>query len=90
MRKSARTQIPPFFDNDPYIPTKKKKKKKRNRYNPSYFRKIKSDGTILFILAQRHVRYVGADPGFLDWGFVCIKVWVGRIADIVSFFLNIS
>ena len=28
-----------------------------------------------------------ADPGFLERGFACIKVWGVRIADLISFFL---
>ena len=31
----------------------------------------------------------GVDPGFLERGFVCIKVWGIRFADFISFFLNI-
>ena len=31
----------------------------------------------------------GADPGFLETGFLCIMVWAVRFADLISFFLNI-
>ena len=31
----------------------------------------------------------GAVPGFLERGFVCIKVWEVRFADFISFFRNI-
>ena len=31
----------------------------------------------------------GVDPGFLERGFICIKVWGVRFADFVSSFLNI-
>ena len=31
----------------------------------------------------------GADPGFLERGFICIKRWGVRFADFTSFFLNI-
>ena len=31
----------------------------------------------------------GADPGFLEMGFICIKVWGACFADFISFFLNI-
>ena len=31
----------------------------------------------------------GADPGFLERGFICIMVWEGRFADFISFYLNI-
>ena len=31
----------------------------------------------------------GADPGFLERGFVCIKVWGIHFADFISFVLNI-
>ena len=30
----------------------------------------------------------GADPGFLEKGFICTKVW-GSLYDFISFFLNI-
>ena len=36
-----------------------------------------------------HGAVAGADPGFLEGGFICIKVWGVRFADFVSFFLNI-
>ena len=32
--------------------------------------------------------HTGADPGFLERGFICIKVWV-RFGDFISFFLNV-
>ena len=32
---------------------------------------------------------VGADPGFLESGFICIKEGGVRIAGFISFFLNI-
>ena len=32
--------------------------------------------------------YTGADPGFLERGFICIKVWRVRFADFISFLLN--
>ena len=31
----------------------------------------------------------GADPGFLERGFICIKVLGVRFADFISFFFNI-
>ena len=31
----------------------------------------------------------GADPGFLERGFICIKIWGVRFADFISFFFNI-
>ena len=34
--------------------------------------------------------YQGADPGFLERGFICIKVRKVCFADLVSFFLNIQ
>ena len=33
--------------------------------------------------------HTGADPGFLERGFICINVWGVRFADLISFFLNI-
>ena len=37
--------------------------------------------------------FSGDDPGFLERGFICIKVYMGaggaRFADSISFFLNI-
>ena len=30
----------------------------------------------------------GADPGFLERGFICIEVCVGRYIDFMSFFLK--
>ena len=32
----------------------------------------------------------GADPRFLERGFICIKVWGVRFADFISFFFKIS
>ena len=31
----------------------------------------------------------GLDQGFLERGFICIKVWGIRFADFISFFLNV-
>ena len=31
----------------------------------------------------------GADPGYLERVFICINVWGVRLADFISFFLNI-
>ena len=31
---------------------------------------------------------LGADPGFLERGFICRKGWEVRFADFTSFFLN--
>ena len=42
-----------------------------------------------FFLYCRQPAIVGADPGFLERGFICIKVWGVRFADFISFFLNI-
>ena len=34
--------------------------------------------------------FARADPGSLERGLICIKVWVVRFADFISFFLNIA
>ena len=34
-------------------------------------------------------RVTGADPGFLERGFIVIKGWGGRFAVFISVFLNI-
>ena len=33
--------------------------------------------------------YAGADPGFLERGFICIEMWGVGFVDFISFFLNI-
>ena len=38
---------------------------------------------------QGCLRYPGADPGFLERGFIYTKVRGGRFADFLLFFLNI-
>ena len=34
--------------------------------------------------------WAGADPGFLERGFICTKGWWTRFANFISFFINIS
>ena len=44
---------------------------------------------LVSVLLMFYLLATGADPGFLESGFVCIKVWGVRFADFISFFLNI-
>ena len=54
-------------------------------------------GTYSALINTLHARkFSGADPGFLERGFICLKLWGGGggggggcFADFISFFLNI-
>ena len=50
---------------------------------------MKTVNTIASRSAKTPNSFAGADPGFLEWGFICIKGWGVRFADFISFFLNI-